>query len=83
MAEHDDPVAYWIQRYTDTIAEHNRELNEYRKHLGNKYKPVIDRILTNLSEARVLESQKGTPPNENSNWAPPFVENENSKGDTP
>lgn len=86
MPEHDNGVAYWIQRYNDTISEHNKELTEYRKHLGNKYKPVLDRIMLEFTKAQVQErsneNSNSTPPPENSKPAGALLENENSKGGT-
>lgn len=77
MPEHEDTAQYWLQCYEDVLAEHDKELLAYRKHLANKYNPVFKNILSNYTNARAIESksEEGAPPNENSNWAPPFPEN--------
>jgi hypothetical protein len=77
LAEHDDAVQYWVQRYTDTVAEHNKELVQYRKFLANKYAPLFASVLNELAIARgeATKAGEGAPPNENSNWVPPFPEN--------
>lgn len=64
MPEHDDPEQYWMQRYWDTVAEHDKELTAYRKHLSNKYKPVFDQIMKNHAEAKVarVNIEKGDTP---------------------
>ena len=76
---------YWATRYWQTVAEHDKEVLAARKHLGNKYKPVFDRILAEFTNAqnadRSNENSNEAPPHENSNSAPPS--HENAKEGTP